>query len=302
MNKQQEKIGVIFAFTGTAMWGIFPVLVNRGTQNIPPIMFAAITTLLAACGSFIYAALKGKLHELKNKKSYASLLMVTLCIVIIPYILFFIGSSKTSGINSSLLLLSEIIFTLLFTPLIGEKTTSKKLIGATGVFIGAILILYNGTFSLNAGDLLIIFSTATYPIGNFYAKKALNDVSPAIILLVRFFLGGLFIFFFALLAERQSNITQIMLQNWQIVLFTGLVLLGIGKVIWYEGLKRLDISKAISLSMTFPLFSLIVLIVFFKEKPSTYQWIGISIMALGVYFSVKRQSTDPALTKYAPQK
>jgi len=302
MNKQQEKIGVAFALTGAAMWGIFPVLVNRGTQNIPPIMFAAITTLLAACGSFIYAAIKGKLHELKNKKSYSSLLMVTLCIVIIPYILFFIGASKTSGINSSLLLLSEIIFTLLFTPLIGEKTTSKKLIGATGVFIGAILILYNGTFSLNAGDLLIIFSTATYPIGNFYAKKALNDVSPAIILLVRFFLGGFFILFFALLVESQSNITQTILQNWQIVLFTGLVLLGIGKVVWYEGLKRLDISKAISLSMTFPLFSLIVLIAFFNEIPSTYQWAGILVMTLGVYFSVKRQSTDPALTKYAPQK
>lgn len=302
MNKQQEKIGVIFALTGAAMWGIFPVLVNRGTQNIPPIMFAAITTLLAACGSFIYAAIKGNLHELKNKKSYSSLLMITLCIVIIPYILFFIGSSKTSGINSSLLLLSEIIFTLLFTPLIGEKTTSKKLIGATGVFIGAMLILYNGTFSFNAGDILIIFSTATYPIGNFYAKRALNYVSPAIILLVRFFLGGFFIFFFALLAESQSNITQIMLQNWPIILFTGLVLLGIGKVIWYEGLKRLDISKAISLSMTFPLFSLIVLIAFFKEIPSTYQWAGILVMALGVYFSIKRQSTDSALTKYAPQK
>lgn len=302
MNKQQEKIGIIFALTGAAMWGIFPVLVNRGAQNIPPIMFAAIATLLAAFGSFIYASLKGKLHELKNKKSYSSLLMVTLCIVIIPYILFFIGASKTSGINSSLLLLSEIIFTLLFTPLIGEKTTTKKLIGAMGVFIGAILILYNGTFTLNAGDILIVFSTATYPIGNFYAKKALNYVSPAIILLVRFFLGGFFIFSIALLAESQSNTTQIIIQNWEIVLFTGLVLLGIGKVIWYEGLKRLDISKAISLSMTFPLFSLIVLIAFFKEIPSTYQWAGILVMTLGVYFSIKRQSIDPALTKYAPQK
>ncbi len=218
MTKEQEKIGVIFALTGAAMWGIFPVLVNYGTQNIPPIMFAAITTLLAACGSFIYAALKGKLYELKNKKSYSSLIMVTLCIVIIPYILFFIGSSKTSGINSSLLLLSEIIFTLLFTPLIGEKTTVKKLIGATGIFIGAALILYNGTLNLNNGDILIIFSTATYPIGNFYAKKALNFVSPAIILLVRFFLGGFFILSFAMLAEPQSNMAEILSQHWGLIL------------------------------------------------------------------------------------
>ncbi len=302
MTNQQEKIGVIFALTGAAMWGIFPVLVNQGTKSIPPIMFAAITTLFAACGSFIYVALKGKLHELKNIKSYSSLIMITLCIVIIPYILLFVGSSKTSGINSSLLLLSEIIFTLLFTPLIGEKTTIEKLIGAAGVFIGAVLILYNGNFNLNTGDILIIFSTATFPIGNFYAKKALNDVFPAIILLVRSFLGGFFIFSIALLTESQSNITTIMSQHWGLILFTGLVLLGIGKIIWYEGLKRLDISKAISLSMTSPLFGLIVLIAFFKEIPSTFQWIGIIIMAIGVYFSIKRTSTDPALTKYAPQK
>ncbi|MCK5062170.1 EamA family transporter, partial [Candidatus Parcubacteria bacterium] len=63
-----------------------------------------------------------------------------------------------------------------------------------------------------------------------------------------------------------------------------------------------DISKAISLAMTFPLFSLIVLIVFFKEIPSTFQWVGILVMAIGVYFSIKRTSTDPVLTKYAPQK
>ncbi len=302
MNNKQEKTGVIIVLIGAAMWGIFPVLVNQGTQNIPPLMFAAITTLLAACGSFVYAAINGKLHELKNKKSYTSLLMVTLCIVIIPYILFFIGSSKTSGINSSLLLLAEIIFTLLFTPLIGEKTTSKKIIGAMGVFMGAALLLYNGTFTLNAGDLLIILSTATYPIGNFYAKKAFNYVSPAIILLVRFFLGGFFILFLALLAESQSNTTQIIIQNWPIILFTGLVLLGVGKVIWYEGLKRLDISKAISLGMTFPLFSLIVLIAFFNEVPSIYQWAGILVMTAGAYFSIKRPSTDPALTKYAAQK
>ena len=77
------------------------------------------------------------------------------------------------------------------------------------------------------------------------------------------------------------------------------MLLGIQNIAWYEGLKRLDISKAVSLTMTFPLFSLLVLIAVFKEVPSITQWIGIAIMAIGVYFSIKRSSVDPALTKYA---
>ena len=175
---RQETNGVILALMSAALYGIFPVVVNRGSHHIMPLTFAAISTLLAAVGSFIYTAVKGKLYELKKKETYASLLMVTLCIVIIPYVLFFIGSSKTSGINTSLLLLSEVVFTLMFTPFIGEKTTFEKLAGAVAVLVGAGLILYNGKLRLNMGDLMVIASTATFPIGNFYAKRALIRVSP----------------------------------------------------------------------------------------------------------------------------
>ncbi len=301
MPVTREHEGVILALISAALWGVFPVMVNRGSRSIPPLTFAAISTLLAAAGSFVHAALKHKLPELRKKEAYASLLMITLCIVIIPYTLFFIGSSMTSGINTSLLLLSEIIFTLIFTPLIGEKTTIEKLAGAAGVFVGALLILYNGTFHLNVGDIMVIASTATYPIGNFYAKKALNRVSPSIILLVRFFLGGLFMLPVALFTERQSDVAAIISDDWPILLFTGLVLLGVGKIIWYEALNRLDISKAISLGMTFPLFSILLLVGILKEPVSHYQWTGIGIMMVGVFLSIRRLSTDPALTRYGPE-
>jgi len=295
---RQENRGVILVLLSAVLWGVFPVMVNRGSHRIPPLAFAAISTLLAAAGSFAYIVIGRKLGELRKKESYASLLMITLCIVIIPYILFFIGSSKTSGINTSLLLLSEIIFTLIFTPFIGEKTTIEKLIGASGIFIGSALILYNGKFSLNIGDILVIASTTTYPIGNFYAKKALYQVSPATILFVRFSIGGLFILLLSMIVEKPSTMSDIILAGWPTLLFTGLILLGASKIIWYEGLSRLDISKAISLGMTFPIFSLVLLTGIFKEEISGYQWIGIAAMMAGVYFSIRRASVDPSSTRY----
>jgi drug/metabolite transporter (DMT)-like permease len=293
----QERKGVILALISAALYGIFPVVVNRGSRHLMPLTFAAISTLLAAAGAFIYTALQGRLYELKRKESYSSLLMVSLCIVIIPYILFFIGSGKTSGVNTSFLLLSEAVFTLMFTPLIGEKTTLEKLAGAVGVLVGAVLILYNGEFRLNMGDVMVIASTVTYPIGNFYAKRALARVSPATILLVRFSVGGLFILLLALLTEPFA--TAVILREWPLLLFTGLVLLGVGKIVFYEALDRLDISKVISLGMTFPLFSLVLLIGAFRERVTVFQWIGIAVMMIGVFFSVRRASTDPKLTRYA---
>jgi len=89
------------------------------------------------------------------------------------------------------------------------------------------------------------------------------------------------------------------LGEWPLLLFTGLVLLGAGKIVWYEALSRLDISKAISLGMTFPLFSLAVLIGVFRETVSSYQWIGIGVMMIGVFFAVRRRSVDPRLTRYS---
>jgi len=299
MIKIEENRGVIFVLASAIIGGMFPILVNRGTQSVPPILFAAVTTLLAAGGAFIYAAARGELTELKNKKAYGSLLMVTFCIVVIPYLLLSIGSSKTSGVNTSFLKLSEIIFTLIFTHFIGEKTTSLKLLGAGGIFIGASFILYNGKAQLNIGDVLIVLSTITFPLGNFYAKKALNLVSPSIILFMRFLAGGLFMLAIALIFESHASGFGSLLSHWRLILFVGVIVLGIGKVVWYEGLRRLDISKAISLGMTSSLFSLLFLISIFKEDFTVYQLIGIVLMMLGVYFSVKRNSVHKSLTKYS---
>jgi len=299
MRKSRETQGTVLALFSAALWGVFPVMVNRGSHHIPPLFFAAVSTLLAAAGSLAYTAIKGRLHDLRNRESYASLFMITLCIVIIPYTLFFIGAGKTSGINTSLLLLSEIIFTLLFTPFIGEKNTIEKLIGAFGVLCGAALILYHGSFQLNIGDVLVILSTATDPVGNYYAKKALIQVSPSVVLLVRFFLGGLFLLLLSMFMETPSNMSDIIVTNWPLLSLTGFVLLGAGKIVWYEALDRLDISKAISLSMTFPFFSLIILTGFYKENISLQQAIGIAVMMVGVFFSARRSSVDPAITKYS---
>lgn len=174
---------------------MLPVLTNQGAKSISLLTFAGLTTLIASFGTLLYMLFQGKAKELKLKSQYFNLLMITIFIVIIAYSLLFIGTSMTSGINTYLLLLSEIIFTLIFTPFIGEKTTKYKLLGALGVFFGTLFILYNGTLNLNWGDLLIILSTLTYPLGNFYAKKALNKLAPSVILFVRFLLGGLFILF-----------------------------------------------------------------------------------------------------------
>ncbi len=289
---KKEKTGILFAFMAALVSGLYPVLVNYGAYRIQPLVLASITTVLSSFLFFSFSALKGNLGELRNKEIYKPALMVTVFVVVIPYILFFVGASKTSGINTSVLLLSEIIFTFLLTPFIGEKTTVKKTIGFLGVFLGSLLILYNGTMSINIGDVFIILSTITLPIGNFYAKVLLESVSPSIILFIRSFLGGIFILLFSLFFGVWTDWVGAIKDNLFLVLFIAFVSLGVEKLIWYEGLERLDVSKSIILGKSSVLFSLVFLVVFFKETVSMFQWLGVMFMLVGVYFSVIRHSVS----------
>lgn len=291
MLKQSEKIGSIFIFLQAILWGMFPIIVSNGAKQIPPFTYATLSTFTASFAALIYLFAQQKQSELKKKEAYTSLLLLTLFIVVIPYSLYFLGAKTTTALNASFLLLSEMLFTLIFTHFIGEKTTILKLLGSLGVMMGAGFILYNGKLEWNLGDVLIILSTATYPLGNFYAKKAIHLVSSATILFTRFLLGGFFLLALSLVFEKQ-NLIAVYREHYKIILLNGILLLTISKVLWYEGLRRLDISKAISLSISFPFFTLLALLIFYKQSISFYQWIGICIMMVGVYFSLKRKSTS----------
>jgi len=97
VSRKQEQIGVVLALVAAAMWGLFPVFVQRGVQSIPPITFAALSTLLAAVGSLVYAYFQGVLGELRKREAYQALWWITLYIVIVPYILFLLALSIHLG-------------------------------------------------------------------------------------------------------------------------------------------------------------------------------------------------------------
>jgi len=56
------------------------------------------------------------------------------------------------------------------------------------------------------------------------------------------------------------------------------------------GLKKLDISKASAIGMSYPAFSLIFAFLLLHEIPTLYQWIGIAIISMGLYFIIRTTS------------
>lgn len=296
-SKSEERIGEINILLSALIFAGFPVVLKLGGA-IPPIFYASVSTLITALMMLVILGWGKGFKELKNRQAWPLMLLVTLFIIILPYLLIYRGVQMTTGINASILFQSEVFFALLFGWIIGESITSKKLGGAFLIITGTVLVVFNGTFQLNLGDLMIIFATAFYPVGNIFAKKALKMVSPNTLVFVRSLIGGLVLLLFSIFLEdnvKDISMTQnLLITFWWLFLLNGILVSGITKILWYRGLKRLDVSKSTILVMTYPAFGVIYASTFLKEIPTAYQLLGLVIVILGVYTVTRSNKTISA--------
>ncbi len=290
------KSGIAMIFLSAITVGLFPVLVHIQVQSIPPLALAFVTHLCAFVGALAYGLYEGSLAELWNKKYLATLSLIAITIIVIPLSLFYVGASLTSGINTSALTLSEIVFTVLFAQFWGEQLTKNKVLGAVAILSGAILLLYQPGGTWRMGDFIILFSTITYPIGNFLQKKMLKQISPASLLVGRLALAVPILGVMYLLSNEAVQWGLVWQNHWIMILVIGLVNTVIGKILWFKGLKTIDVTTGVSLVMTFPLYSVLFLWLSGTETISMKQLLGIGIMLVGVYYAL-RLTTKKSLPK-----
>lgn len=299
MKKERNLAGETYLLGYIALAAFFPIVVYYETRIMPPILFAGVSTLVSGIGVFLYTLFKrGNYYVFHNIKAFFYILINMFCSVVIPFILFFIGAGQTSAINTVLLPNIEIFFAFFICVLFyGETITFRKSISAAVIFLGTIAILYNQTFEPHWGDLLIIGSALFYPIGNIYLKKALLIVNPFMILSVRNIIGGALLILTSMLFENYSFSTFAYIKNnILIVLFNGIFILGIARLMWFEGLKRLDVSKSTSISTAQPAFGLLYAIIFLGVMPTLPQTIGFFIIVGGLFMFVKTEKVSPLIS------
>lgn len=269
------------------MLGFFQVAAHIQVQSIPPLALAFITNLCALGGAILYALYQGTLSELWNKKYLLPLGLIAITIIVVPLSLFYVGASLTSGVNTSALTLSEIVFTILFAQFWGEQLTKNKVLGAFAILLGAVLLLYHHGGAWQIGDFIILFSTITYPIGNYLQKKILKEISPTSLLLGRLLLAVPILGVLYLLSNENVQWNLVWQNHWLMILMIGLINSVIGKILWFKGLKNLNVTTGVSLLMTFPLFSVLLLWLSNTETISMKQLVGIGIMLAGVYYALR---------------
>jgi len=290
MKLSQEQEGEIIIFGKAVLWSLFPIMTTLTYSSLSPLASLSWTTVFAALFFGIILTIRKKWGEIKNISAMKDIAMAALLIGICYYGFMFWGIQKSSPGNVSIIALSEIFFSFLFFNMWKKEYFDRKhILGAIFVIAGAIIVLLPQELALGKGDSLILIATMFAPFGNFFQKRARKKVSTEMIM----FLRSLFIipFFFGasyLLGEMASAET-LKTSLWFLII-NGMVLMGIAKILLIEGIHRISVTKAISMSSISPLFTMIFSYFILKDMPTTWQLLSFIPMFIGVMLLTLKKS------------
>lgn len=296
-RSRAKMAGVLAVIAASVMWAIEPVVVRLIRENASlgsDLDLALNTALIRAVGmvlvAFVYVLITNKGSLKIRRADLPALVYVSIVATLLAdtfYIYALVGQLPV--VNAVLIAHMQPIFIVLigFFVLKQDKLTRNDYAGIV-IMIAAGLLVTTGTFSklislklATRGDMFVLFSTVLWATTAIAVRKHLTGLNAGVITFYRVALA--LIVFLIVVLPRQS----FELSNGYQVLLGGVV--GVGSVLYYEGLKRLKAAQVSALELFTPFFAALLAFLFLGEGITVMQAGGILLLFVGVYFLSKRE-------------
>jgi len=175
----------------------------------------------------------------------------------------------------------EAVFAVIFgLALLKEKIFPLEWIGMVLAIVGAFIMVYSGSISLDKGTIAILISALTSAFSIFLAKVYVKGISAYALTYTRTISALIFISIYALSMGRfefslQSNVLGF-------TFLTAFVGAFLGFLLFYKSLSLYEMSKAIAVRSTEPFFVAIFGLIILMTIPTINQIIGGTLIVVGV--------------------
>ena len=278
------------------LWALCFPLIKVGLQSgTPPILFGALRALLAAFGLSILARVR-KESLSRVKEHWFILLMVGVTAFFGFAGMFLGGSSLNPGLATVIGNSNPIVASALAAIFLSESLTRAKISGLILGFAGVILIsvpAFSGGTNLSiAGIGFVLLGALSAGAGSVLLKKVSNSDFPTLTLVAQFSFATILLFAVSFVKEGVPAIKF----NFSFSISLTVLALGttaLADVFWIDLLKRNPLSKLSVYMFLTPAFSILLAIIFFKEKFEIWESLGIALILIGVLLGLVRK---PATT------
>ena len=286
----KRRQGEFFQFAGLLLWAFFPIVTVWVNASIDPIWQAALATLFAVPVFAILLTVKNCWSELQNRAAWLPMIISSLLIGVIFFGLTFTAYRYTTAGNGSIISLSEVLYSFVFFGLImrHERYTFSAFLGTILMLIGAGLVLFQGSFQPQLGDLILLGALFLTPIGNYFQQQARQHVSSGTIMFFRSALSGICLSIIAFYFNGMPAVNDFSGETLILIAVSGLFFMGISKMLWLEAIHRIPVAHANSISAFTPGLTLALAFFILGEVPTWWQVAGFLPMLAGAWIILNK--------------
>lgn len=287
MNK--KHIGVLAVLFASAMWAIEPILAKLSYRNSDFLHTSAIRAIFVTLTALVYVAITNKANLKIKKQQLPKLIYIAIAGTLFADLMYYLALTRISVINAVVIGHMQPIFIILigFIFLKGDKLTKFDYLGILFMIVSGILVttrkpgnfaaLKFGTF----GDLIALSATVAWATTAIVVRKYLKGMNAGVVTFYRFLFASIVFVIYLIFTSSIAiaNIYQIL---------AGIVI-GIGTILYYEGLKRIKAAQVSSLELSTPFFAAILGFIILGELVAKMQIIGVILLFLGIYYLSKKE-------------
>lgn len=294
---EPERVGLAFAALCALNGAFVPAVAKLSTASTDPFVIAALTS---ACGGVCAAAVlawRGELGILVQPVIGPRLATIGLLGTAIAYTLFFVGTSRSTAIETVLCLQIEPAYALLLSWLaLGHRPTLRRVIATALLLAGIYLSIAggdSGTFG-SGGALFLLATPLTWQLSHLITLRGLVGVAPHVLTGARYIYGGLILLIVLFGVHGTAAIPPLAASGnlWPLIGLQGVVLYYGGTLLWYNTVLRLDLTRSTAIVVpSIPVLSLAATFLLVGEVPSQRELLGMGLTIGGVLAFV----TAPAI-------
>lgn len=283
-----KHIGVLAVLLSSVMWAIEPIIAKSSYETSDFLQTSAIRAIFATLIALIYLTITNKASIRINKQQLSTLVYIAIVGTLFADLMYFFALTQVNVLNAVLIGHLQPIFIILiaFLVLKDDKLTKFDYIGILLMMISGLLVttstirnLLNLKFG-TLGDLLVLSATIAWATTAIAMRKYLKGMNAGAVTFYRFLFASLFFVFYLFLTSTVGieNIYQVLVG----------VVVGIGTILYYEGLKRIKAAQVSGLELSAPFFAAVFAFFILGELVTTMQIVGLFLLLVGIYFLSKK--------------
>ena len=273
------------------IWGLNVALVKVSLAELGPLPYNALRFTLAASLACVSLSILEP-DSCLRRKDVPTFIGLGILGHTLYQLLFIQGINMTSAGNASILMATSPMWVGLLSTLTGaERLRTRNWLGLLLSFSGILLVTIGSgkeigfAAATSRGDLLILAGTLVWAVYTLMSKPLLARYSPLQLLTYTIIPGAIGLITLALPSLRQQDLSSVSLAAWAGLVYSGVLAIVVGYIIWNTGVQKLGASRTAIYNNLSPLMAMLSGWLILAEKTAPLQFGGAVLIILGLYIA-----------------